>query len=134
MNQHPGVFGRKLGMTQLFAEDGTLVPCTVVESKTVVLAKRTKDKDGYDALVVGSDDKKDGRVNKAQAGQFKKSGVSPKQNVRESPRQRRVRRWLRGRSRGEGRPDLRSGSVRRRPGRHQGSRFHRRRPALGLPR
>jgi large subunit ribosomal protein L3 len=83
MNQHPGVFGRKLGMTQLFAEDGTLVPCTVVESKTVVLAKRTKDKDGYDALVVGSDDKKEGRVNKAQAGQFKKSGISPKQNVRE---------------------------------------------------
>jgi large subunit ribosomal protein L3 len=83
MNQHPGVFGRKLGMTQLFAEDGTVVPCTVVESKTVVLAKRTKDKDGYDALVVGSDDKKEGRVSKAQAGQFKKAGVSPKQNVRE---------------------------------------------------
>jgi large subunit ribosomal protein L3 len=83
MNQHPGVFGRKLGMTQLFAEDGTLVPCTVVESKTVVLAKRTKDKDGYDALVVGSDEKKDGRTNKAQTGQFKKAGISPKQNVRE---------------------------------------------------
>jgi large subunit ribosomal protein L3 len=83
MNQHPGVFGRKLGMTQLFAEDGTVIPCTVVESKTVVLAKRTKDKDGYDALVVGSDDQPESRVNKAQLGQFKKAGLSPKKNVRE---------------------------------------------------
>lgn len=83
MNQHPGVFGRKLGMTQIFAEDGTVVPCTVVESKTVVLAKRTKEKDGYDALVVGCDDAKESRLNKAQLGQYKKAGVAPKKNVRE---------------------------------------------------
>src|SRR6187549_1840605 len=55
MNQFPGVVGRKLGMTQLVAEDGTVTPVTVIEAHAVVVGKRTKDKDGYDAIILGID-------------------------------------------------------------------------------
>ena len=51
MNQHPGVIGRKLGMTQIFTADGTVVPCTVIEAGSFVVGKRTQAKDGYDALI-----------------------------------------------------------------------------------
>ncbi len=83
MNQHPGVVGRKLGMTQVFAEDGTVVPCTVVETQTVVVGKRTKEKDGYDALILGTGDRKEKRTSKALGGVFKKAGVTPRQSLRE---------------------------------------------------
>jgi large subunit ribosomal protein L3 len=83
MNTHPGVLGRKIGMTQLFAEDGTVLPCTVIEAFPVVVAKRTKAKDGYDALVLGIDERKEKHTNKPLAGAYKKSGVSPKRIVRE---------------------------------------------------
>ena len=83
MNQHPGVVGRKLGMTQVFTEDGSVVPCTVVETQTVVVGKRTKEKDGYDALVVGIGERKEKNTSKALAGVFKKAGVTAKQNLRE---------------------------------------------------
>ena len=53
MNQHPGVIGRKLGMTQIFGEDGTVTACTVVEAASIVIGKRTVEKDGYSALVLG---------------------------------------------------------------------------------
>lgn len=83
MNQHPGVIGRKVGMTQIFQQDGTVVPCTVVESRPVVVGKRTREKDGYDALVLGLGERKDKHTNKPRAGQFKKAGVSAKRVVRE---------------------------------------------------
>ena len=83
MNTHPGVVGRKVGMTQYFEEDGTVVPCTVVEATSIVIGKRTADKDGYDALVVGIDEKVEKRTNKPLAGQFKKANVTPKQHVQE---------------------------------------------------
>src|SRR5262245_59421684 len=83
MNQHPGVVGRKLGMTQVFAEDGTVVPCTVVETQTVVVGKRTKEKDGYDALILGTGERKEKRTSKALGGVFKKAGVPPQQSLRE---------------------------------------------------
>ncbi|HEV8245779.1 MAG TPA: 50S ribosomal protein L3, partial [Polyangiaceae bacterium] len=83
MNLFPGVVGRKLGMTQLFAEDGTVVSCTVVESQAVVVAKRTKDKDGYDALIVGTGARKETRTNKALAGMYKKANVPARQDLRE---------------------------------------------------
>jgi large subunit ribosomal protein L3 len=83
MNQHPGVVGRKLGMTQVFTEDGSVVPCTVVETQTVVVGKRTKEKDGYDALVLGIGERKEKNTSKALAGVFKKAGVTPKQSLRE---------------------------------------------------
>lgn len=83
MNQHPGVIGRKLGMTQVFTEDGTVIPCTVVESRPVVLGKRTQEKDGYDALIVGIEPRKEKHTNKPAAGFFKKTGVEAKKIVRE---------------------------------------------------
>src|SRR5262245_25800737 len=83
MNQNPGVLGRKLGMTQIFQEDGTVVPCTVIEARPVVVGKRTKEKDGYDALVFGMDDAREKHVRKPNAGSFKKAGVAPKRILRE---------------------------------------------------
>ena len=83
MNQHPGVVGRKIGMTQIFSEDGTVVPCTVIEARPIVVAKRTKDKDGYDALVLGLDDRKEKHTNKPLAGGYKKAGVAAKRALRE---------------------------------------------------
>ncbi len=83
MNQYPGVIGRKLGMTQLFTEDGAVVPCTVVEARTVVVGKRTQEKDGYDALVLGMEERKEKHMSKAVAGFFKKAGVAPKRQLRE---------------------------------------------------
>jgi large subunit ribosomal protein L3 len=83
MNTHPGIIGKKLGMTQYFADDGSVVRCTVVESDLTVIGKRTKDKEGYDALVVGLGERKEKHTAKAQLGQYKKSGQTPKQFVRE---------------------------------------------------
>jgi large subunit ribosomal protein L3 len=83
MNQHPGVIGRKLGMTQVFAEDGTVIPCTVVEAACVVVGKRTAEKDGYTAIVVGDRERPERKVNKALAGAYKKANVSPKETLRE---------------------------------------------------
>ena len=83
MNQHPGLIGRKLGMTQVFGEDGTVTACTVVEASTVVIGKRTQEKDGYSALILGLGELPEKRANKPLAGGFKKLGVTPKALVRE---------------------------------------------------
>ncbi|MFZ5895638.1 MAG: 50S ribosomal protein L3 [Myxococcota bacterium] len=83
MNQHPGVIGRKLGMTQVFSDDGSVIACTVVESKPVVVGKRTEDKDGYSALILGIEERAEGRVNKPLAGLYKKANVTPKKELRE---------------------------------------------------
>jgi large subunit ribosomal protein L3 len=83
MNQYPGVIGRKLGMTQIFAEDGSVVPCTVVESQATVVGKRTKEKDGYDALILGTGELKEKHTKKSVAGQFKKANVAGRKTLRE---------------------------------------------------
>jgi large subunit ribosomal protein L3 len=83
MNQHPGVIGRKLGMTQVFDEDGTVTACTVVEAANVVVSKRTLEKDGYSALVLGLGDRSEKHTNKAGAGFYKKAGVAAKETLRE---------------------------------------------------
>jgi large subunit ribosomal protein L3 len=83
MNSNPGVIGRKVGMTQIIEEDGTVVPCTVVLADVTVVGKRTAAKDGYDALVVGIGERKEKHTNKPLAGFYKKAGVSPKRQVRE---------------------------------------------------
>lgn len=83
MNQYPGVIGRKVGMTQIFTEDGTVVPCTVVEARSLVVAKRTRERDGYDALVLGLGDRKERRTTKPLAGFYKKQNVAPRQRLRE---------------------------------------------------
>jgi large subunit ribosomal protein L3 len=83
MNKYPGVFGKKLGMTQVIAEDGSVLPCTVIEADAVVVGKRTVEKDGYDAVIFGLDDAKEKHVSKASLGAFKKDNVPPKRNLRE---------------------------------------------------
>jgi large subunit ribosomal protein L3 len=83
VNTNPGIIGTKLGMTQLFAEDGTVLRCSVIESDLTVIGKRTKEKNGYDALIVGLGERKEKHTNKPLAGQYKKSGQTPKRFVRE---------------------------------------------------
>jgi len=80
-----GILGIKLGMTQVFSDDGTAVPCTILQAgPCVVVQRRTKDKDGYDAVQLGLVEFiKPQRVNKAMTGHFKKSGVAPMRYVRE---------------------------------------------------
>jgi large subunit ribosomal protein L3 len=70
-------------MTQVFEEDGTVVPCTVVQASPVVVGKRTKEKDGYDALILGIEPVKEKHSAKAQVGFFKKASVDPLRVVRE---------------------------------------------------
>jgi large subunit ribosomal protein L3 len=84
MNSKPGIIGKKLGMTQLYKEDGTVQRVTVIDtSDVVVIGKRTKDKDGYTALVFGLRSAKDKHLTKAQAGAFKKANVPAKRELRE---------------------------------------------------
>jgi large subunit ribosomal protein L3 len=78
------ILGRKLGMTQLFDEDGTQHGVTVVAAGPCVVSQvRTQDKDGYDAVQLGFEDVRDTRLAKPQRGQFKASGVAPKRFLRE---------------------------------------------------
>jgi large subunit ribosomal protein L3 len=82
-----GILGIKLGMTQVFSDDGTAVPCTVLQAgPCVVVQRRTKDKDGYEAVQLGLVEfVKPQRVNKALTGHFKKAGVAPMRYVKEVP-------------------------------------------------
>jgi large subunit ribosomal protein L3 len=74
-----GILGIKLGMTQVFGDDGTSIPCTVLQAgPCMVVDRRTKDKHGYDAVQLGLVEFiKPQRVNKAMTGHFKKAGVAP---------------------------------------------------------
>ena len=83
MNQNPGIFGRKVGFTQIFAADGNVRRVTIIEAKPVVVGKRTIAQDGYVALVFGLIDAKDKHVTKPQAGIFKKANVGAKRIVKE---------------------------------------------------
>ncbi len=80
-----GIIGIKLGMTQVFTEDGTSVPCTVLQAgPCVVVQRRTAQKDGYDAVQLGLVEfVKPQRVNKAMSGHFQKAGVPPMRRLRE---------------------------------------------------
>src|SRR5579872_5795308 len=73
------ILGMKLCMTQVFAEDGTALPCTVLQAgPCVVVQRRSKDKDGYDAVQLGLVEFiKPQRITKAMTGHFKKSNVAP---------------------------------------------------------
>jgi large subunit ribosomal protein L3 len=78
------ILGRKQGMTQIFAEDGTQLGVTVVAAGPCVVTQvRTQDTDGYDAVQLGFEDVADTRVAKPQRGAFTKSGVAPKRFLRE---------------------------------------------------
>jgi large subunit ribosomal protein L3 len=80
-----GIIGIKLGMTQVFAEDGNLVGVTVLQAgPCVVVQRRTKEKDGYDAVQLGLVEfVKPQRINKALTGHFKKANVAPSKILRE---------------------------------------------------
>lgn len=78
-----GLIGKKVGMTQVFDEDGVLTPVTVIKvDSNVVVAERTEEKDGYKAVLLGAVDARAKSVNKPYAGQFKE-GVDPKKYVLE---------------------------------------------------
>jgi large subunit ribosomal protein L3 len=80
-----GILGIKLGMTQVFAEDGRVVPCTVLQAgPCVVVQTRTMEKDGYNAVQLGLVEFiKPQRVNKPLSGHFKKNNVPPLRFLRE---------------------------------------------------
>jgi len=80
-----GIIGIKLGMTQIFQADGTLVGCTVLQAgPCVVVERRTKDQDGYDAAQLGLVEfVKPQRVNKAMTGHFKKANVAAMRVLKE---------------------------------------------------
>lgn len=83
MNQNPGIIGKKIGYTQIFDDKGEVHRCTVVQAGCVVVGKRTKEKDGYSALILGLGDRKEQRTTKPLAGQFKKINQAPKRWIRE---------------------------------------------------
>lgn len=80
-----GLIGRKLGMTQIFLEDGTVTPVTVIEAgPCVVVQRRTVDRDGYEAVQLGLVDPRAGkRANKPSRGHHEKAGVPPTRLTRE---------------------------------------------------
>lgn len=79
-----GILGRKLGMTQVFSEDGTVIPVTVIEAgPCIVLQKKEVATDGYEAVQIGFSDKKPKRATKAEQGHAQKAGTAAKKYVRE---------------------------------------------------
>src|SRR5258705_6929496 len=80
-----GIIGKKLGMTQLFAPDGTMTPVTVIKAgPCVVVQKKTVNTDGYDAVQLGLvEEKRPGGINKPTEGHFKRAGVPPTRVLRE---------------------------------------------------
>ena len=76
-----GLYARKVGMTQVFDEAGNLMPVSVLRiDPNVVISKKTKEADGYAAVVVGIDEAKKNRVTKARAGQFPEK-ITPKKKI-----------------------------------------------------
>ena len=78
------ILATKVGMTQIFNEDGVLTPVTVLQAGPCVVTQiKTMDNDGYEAVQVGYGDKREALVNKPMKGHFEKAGVSCKRFVRE---------------------------------------------------
>jgi large subunit ribosomal protein L3 len=78
------ILGKKLGMTQIFTPEGLVVPVTVVEAgPCYVVQKKTKEKDGYDAIVVAFNQTRESLLNKPQMGILKKANVQPSKILRE---------------------------------------------------
>ncbi|MBC1511579.1 50S ribosomal protein L3 [Listeria booriae] len=79
-----GILGRKVGMTQVFTENGELIPVTVIEaSANVVLQKKTVETDGYEAIQIGFEDKREKLSNKPEKGHVEKANTTPKRFIRE---------------------------------------------------
>ena len=80
----PGLLGKKIGMTSVFSADGKNVPCTVIEvGPCVVTQVKTVETDGYAAVQLGFQEKKDKHTTAPMAGHFKKAGVAPQRHLAE---------------------------------------------------
>lgn len=79
-----GLIGKKVGMTQIFNDEGNVVPVTVIDvTSCEVVGKRTMEKDGYTAVILGLVDAKEKHLTKAQVGSFKKAGAKAKRILKE---------------------------------------------------
>jgi large subunit ribosomal protein L3 len=79
-----GLIGKKIGMTSLFNENGRIVPCTVIQAGPCVVTQiKTEEKDGYEAIQLGFEEKKEKHATKAEIGHFTKAGVKPMAKVAE---------------------------------------------------
>ena len=77
-----GIIGKKVGMTSIFSVEGKNVPCTVIEAGPCVVTQlKTVDKDGYEAVQLAFDEKKEKRTTKAMKGHFAKAGTTPKKRL-----------------------------------------------------
>jgi len=79
-----GILGKKVGMAQVFDEDGNIIPVTVIKAGPIkVVQKKTVDKEGYEAIQVGFEDRKPTKTNKPEKGHFEKAGVEYKKYLKE---------------------------------------------------
>lgn len=82
-----GLIGKKIGMTSIYDASGKIVPCTVIEAGPCVVTQvKTVATDGYDAIQLGFDEKKEKRTTKSLKGHFEKAGTTPKKVVKEFTR------------------------------------------------
>lgn len=78
----PGLIGKKVGMTSVFSVEGKSIPCTVIEcGPCVVTQVKTTETDGYEALQLGFEEKKEKHTTKPLSGHFKKAGTTPKRKL-----------------------------------------------------
>ncbi|WP_321517067.1 50S ribosomal protein L3 [Marinifilum fragile] len=78
----PGLIGKKIGMTSVYSAEGKNIPCTVIEAGPCVVTQiKTVDTDGYEALQLAFDEKKEKRTTKALDGHFKKANTTPKKKL-----------------------------------------------------
>ncbi|MCD4680287.1 MAG: 50S ribosomal protein L3 [Bacteroidales bacterium] len=82
-----GIIGKKIGMTAIFDDDGKNVPCTIIEAGPCIVTQvKTKENDGYEAIQLAYEDKKEKHTTKALKGHFSKAGISPKKIIKEFTR------------------------------------------------
>lgn len=82
-----GLIGKKIGMTSIYGANGKIMPCTVIEAGPCVVTQvKTIDKDGYEAIQLGYDEKKEKRTSKPLKGHFAKAGTTPKKVLKEFTR------------------------------------------------
>jgi len=82
-----GLIGKKVGMTSIYDANGKNIPCTVIEAGPCVVTQiRSKEKEGYEAIQIAFEDKKEKHTTKALMGHFKKAGIGPKKVVAEFTR------------------------------------------------
>jgi large subunit ribosomal protein L3 len=82
-----GLIGKKVGMTSIYDANGKNIPCTVIEAGPCVVTQiRSKEKEGYDAIQLAFEDKKEKHTTKAEMGHFRKAGITPKKVLAEFTR------------------------------------------------